>query len=354
MEFDNDVGMVDYLVDSGNNTYGPDDQTVTRTTTATATTQDNTNTNTNTHTRSPYHNHNNTNLDFLVNPQLLDIDDNDDEMKIDGTNRVSSFGDNDDADNNNDKNIRQAGKVVFVTTIDYGGDTSPRLQAQLSPYETLGTNTLESPSIPSDHQRTCDSDDETDGGVSVGVGVGVGVGNNIDLSGFPRKNNDYKNEKEKEKEKEMETENLHEAKTDANNRAKIMKRKKGLVSVKSSTNVNVNINDASDGISDIEINDGNDDDDVNKEYLHNNHVDNDLVHEISLDDLSWLLLKQDFVNNKENQEIIIKQLTKNTFAFLLLVSKLYRKTNAELMSLLVYSFQRLTNTKEFTRFTENE
>ena len=70
--------------------------------------------------------------------------------------------------------------------------------------------------------------------------------------------------------------------------------------------------------------------------------------------VSWLLLKQEFVNDKQNQEIIVKQLTKNTFAFLLLVSKLYRKTNTELMSLLVYSFQRLTNTKEFIRFIENE
>ena len=71
-----------------------------------------------------------------------------------------------------------------------------------------------------------------------------------------------------------------------------------------------------------------------------------LLHEITINDLSWLLLKESFDDTNEMILRIDKTLMENTFAFLLLACKLYRKTNEELLSLLTFSFQRLQNVRK--------
>ena len=70
-------------------------------------------------------------------------------------------------------------------------------------------------------------------------------------------------------------------------------------------------------------------------------TENLLIEKLSIHDLSWLLLKKKFNYDHDTVEQIHDQLRNNVFAFLLLISKLFRKTNDELKSLLLFSFDRL-------------
>ena len=71
-----------------------------------------------------------------------------------------------------------------------------------------------------------------------------------------------------------------------------------------------------------------------------------MIEKIRIHDLSWLLLKEKFNHDHEMVEKIQNQLRNNVFAFLLLISKLFRKTNDELQSLLLFSLDRLLTSKE--------
>ena len=71
-----------------------------------------------------------------------------------------------------------------------------------------------------------------------------------------------------------------------------------------------------------------------------------LIERIRIHDLSWLLIKEKFNHDYEMVEKIHNQLRNNVFAFLLLISKLFRKTNDELKSLLLFSFDRLVASNE--------
>ena len=71
-----------------------------------------------------------------------------------------------------------------------------------------------------------------------------------------------------------------------------------------------------------------------------------LLHEISMNELEWLLFKivtedEDDESIIEKRERIVLQLKKNLYTFLFVLSKMLRKTNFELMALLENSFQRL-------------
>ena len=71
-----------------------------------------------------------------------------------------------------------------------------------------------------------------------------------------------------------------------------------------------------------------------------------MIEKIRIHDLSWLLLKEKFNHDHEMVEKIQNQLRNNVFAFLLLISKLFRKTNDELKSLLLFSLDRLLASNE--------
>ena len=90
-----------------------------------------------------------------------------------------------------------------------------------------------------------------------------------------------------------------------------------------------------------------------------------MIYQLSLNDLSWLLLKKPLLNvdennNDDNQEIkeqkkeILKELESNVFGFLLFLCKLYSKTNEELVSLLSFSFHRLKKTEQYRRLSSKQ
>ena len=81
-----------------------------------------------------------------------------------------------------------------------------------------------------------------------------------------------------------------------------------------------------------------------------------MICRLSLNDLSWLLLKKPFKNTnnvKQQEKDILEELKSNVFGFLLLLCKLYSKTNEELVSLLSFSFHRLKKTEQFRRLSSN-
>ena len=84
---------------------------------------------------------------------------------------------------------------------------------------------------------------------------------------------------------------------------------------------------------------------VSSNELRRQKTENLLIEKIRIHDLSWLLFKEKFNHDNEMVERIHNQLKNNVFAFLLLISKLFRKTNDELQSLLLFSLDRLLTSK---------
>ena len=76
-----------------------------------------------------------------------------------------------------------------------------------------------------------------------------------------------------------------------------------------------------------------------------------MTHELTMQEICWLLLKKEYDNDdvnitKINNEILI-QLRQNVFYFAFIICKMFRKTNDEVSSLLEFSFQRFKSSSEF-------
>ena len=82
-----------------------------------------------------------------------------------------------------------------------------------------------------------------------------------------------------------------------------------------------------------------------------------MIHKINENDLIWLLFK-DTLNVKEFTQLeiknaIIKKLTKKVYCFIVLICKMFRKSNDELATLLRDSLQRLQKTQQFAAFVKH-
>ena len=186
------------------------------------------------------------------------------------------------------------------------------------------------------------------------------------------KENDKENDKEKEKEKEKKEKEREKQKE--KEKEKEEQSKKQSIPSKVSLQQLRQMDSADHSIMmDIAENDKNDDKNDRLESVilspykrngkdktgtnRNTHVSR-MIFEISVHELCWLLLKKQFKHNEKADRatihLVLKQLKMNYIAFLLLICKIFRKTNDELLTLLFYSFQRLKQTNEYERFINTQ